>query len=138
MAQTVYLAKDIQLTIRDTDSNGDGTGSAVALHGIGNGLRAVRWGDPSAIAAKAGTGNYEEKYDTGRRRPTCTVVTQLGSVIYPQLVGQHGELKEFVFTPRSGTAITFKAFIVEPEFAYDTEADGIDADFELMISGAPT
>ena len=136
MAQTVYLGKDIFFSIGPDGS------AKVTISGIGNGLRSVTWGDPATIADKAGTGNYREKYDTERRAPTCSLATQLGDLTEPALVGRHGELQEAIFGKRGNTVgdprTTFKCFIVEPEVSYDTEADGVDADFDLMISGEPT
>ena len=135
MAQTVFLGKDIYFAI------GPDGGAKTVVSGIGNGLRSVRFSDPALIEAKAGTGNYQELYDTEKRRPTCTAATQLGTVIEPAFVGKHGELQEVDFGKRGNAAgdpkVTFKCFIVEPEIPYNTEADGIDADFELRISGAP-
>ena len=136
MAQTVYPGKDVYLTI----ANEATPSTTTDLHGEGNGLGTVTWGDPAQIVEKLGTGPYREKYDTGQRRPTCVVNAQIGSVIEPALIGQHGVLKTFVFGKYGNTSgdprATFDAFIVEPNVGYGAE-EAPTGDFTLNISGTP-
>jgi len=136
MGQTVYLGKDIYFAI------GDSPNASTVLSGIGNGLNSATYGDSAVIADKAGTGNYREKFDTERRAPTMTLSVQRGTKIDPALINQHGTLKRVEFGERGNASgdpkLTFDCYVVEPDWPFDAEADGISGDVTLMISGEPT
>ena len=138
MPQDVIPGKDIYFGIADKVSSG--TQTYTVLSGEGSGLGTVTYSDPAEIVDKLGTGAYMNRYDTGKRLPTCTLNVQIGSITEPALVGKHGVLQACVYGKQGNTAgdprIRFDAFIVEPTISTGGNEAPI-VDFELMIDGEP-